>query len=243
MKALRPALQVAVVAALTTAVIPVALVAQSMRPGLDEGIRWVATDAVEPLTIAGTIVDAYLGQPLPNVQVYLAGTPVGALTNADGLFSLRAPSEGAFELRVEIIGFASGVDTVRVGERQGVAAYAGLGRQHMDFCDVVCVEGRCPEGAYIRLEVRDAVTGAPLGEEAVVSARGGAVLASSMLGAGDARAGIQFPDSVRSPGPYEVGVSAPGYQPWRVEDVWLEHGCPRLRSPILYAWLLPTSLP
>lgn len=90
-------------------------------------------------TIRGTITDALTRRPLDGVQVYVAGTELGTLTNADGRyqFSVRA---GDVELRTRRVGFASEVQTTTVPAGQVVDANFEL-RQAAVALDVVVVTG------------------------------------------------------------------------------------------------------
>jgi TonB-dependent starch-binding outer membrane protein SusC len=68
--------------------------------------------------IRGTVVDAVTERPLANVQVSLAGTSRGTLTNAAGNFLLLNVPTGTYEVRADLIGYATVTQevTVREGE-------------------------------------------------------------------------------------------------------------------------------
>ena len=49
--------------------------------------------AVQQLTVTGTVTDADTQEPLPGVNIVIEGTTVGAITDADGNYSIDVPSE------------------------------------------------------------------------------------------------------------------------------------------------------
>lgn len=71
-------------------------------------------------TITGTVVNAQNGQPIPGANVMLAGTLLGAATNARGNFAIMRVPPGRYTVKVVMIGFVpasrSGVE-VRGGEQ------------------------------------------------------------------------------------------------------------------------------
>ncbi len=64
--------------------------------------------------VVGRVVDAETHAPLPSVQVYVVGTKIGALTNADGSFALSGVASGAEEVRAERLGYRTETRTVEV---------------------------------------------------------------------------------------------------------------------------------
>jgi TonB-linked SusC/RagA family outer membrane protein len=57
--------------------------------------------------IAGTVTDAETGNPLPGVNVVIAGTQQGAATNADGEYVITNVEPGTYDLRASFISYAS----------------------------------------------------------------------------------------------------------------------------------------
>ena len=55
--------------------------------------------------VGGAVVDATTGAPVSLAVVSLDGTDARALTDAEGVFRLRAPSPGTYLLRVEGYGY------------------------------------------------------------------------------------------------------------------------------------------
>lgn len=68
-------------------------------------------------TIAGRVVDAASGQPVPAVQISVVGTALGAQTNAAGQYTIRGVRPGTAQVRTLRVGFAE--------QRQAVAVAAG----------------------------------------------------------------------------------------------------------------------
>ncbi len=89
--------------------------------------------------IRGKVTDAATGRPVDGAQVYVAGTELGTLSNADGQyqFTLRA---GAVELRTRRVGFASATQQVTVTPAQVTEADFSL-KQAAIGLDVVVVTG------------------------------------------------------------------------------------------------------
>jgi hypothetical protein len=57
--------------------------------------------------IRGTVTDAVTGKPLPNVNVYLAGTIMGTTTDSQGNFTLNNVSKTSAPLMVSSVGYQS----------------------------------------------------------------------------------------------------------------------------------------
>jgi TonB-linked SusC/RagA family outer membrane protein len=72
--------------------------------------------------IVGQVVDGSSGRPLLDAQVFIPGSGLGVLTNAQGRFNLRNVPAGQQTLRVDIIGYASQERTVSVTSGQTVTA-------------------------------------------------------------------------------------------------------------------------
>lgn len=73
------------------------------------------TLAVAQTTVEGTVIDAEDETPLPGVNVTVQNTQVGALTDADGRFTIELP-EGRRTLVFSFVGFATQEVTVPEGE-------------------------------------------------------------------------------------------------------------------------------
>lgn len=64
--------------------------------------------------IAGRVVDAETGQPMPGVNVVIDGTSTGAATDVDGYYFILNVSPGTYDLRASLIGYATTIVTVKV---------------------------------------------------------------------------------------------------------------------------------
>lgn len=64
--------------------------------------------------VRGTVVEAGTRRPLPAVQVFIKGTSVGRLADANGVYLLPAVPVGQATIRIESIGFRSAEQTVTV---------------------------------------------------------------------------------------------------------------------------------
>jgi TonB-dependent starch-binding outer membrane protein SusC len=70
--------------------------------------------AQERGSIVGTVVDQLTVQPLAGVQVTVAGTQLGTLTNQQGRFLIPNVPAGTREVRTTLIGYAQATQTVTV---------------------------------------------------------------------------------------------------------------------------------
>src|SRR2546430_15026852 len=90
-------------------------------------------------TIRGKVTDATTGRPVDGAQLYVAGTDLGTLSNADGQyqFSVRA---GTVELRSRRVGYATATQQVTVTPGEVTEADFSL-KQAAIGLDVVVVTG------------------------------------------------------------------------------------------------------
>ena len=65
-------------------------------------------------TLVGQVTSADLGQPLANVNVLIAGTGLGSLTNQDGRFIILRVPPATYEVEVSSIGYSMSSVTVVV---------------------------------------------------------------------------------------------------------------------------------
>jgi len=70
-------------------------------------VALLATAALAGTTgkIAGTVIDKQTGEPLPGVNVVIAGTTIGAATNIQGEFFVINVPPGKYTLKVNLIGY------------------------------------------------------------------------------------------------------------------------------------------
>jgi len=78
------------------------------------GALIVAPAAAQTGVVSGTVVDQATGQPLGSVQITVAGTNIGTLSNAEGAYTLRNVPAGTREIRATRIGFAQATQSVTV---------------------------------------------------------------------------------------------------------------------------------
>lgn len=64
--------------------------------------------------VAGVVLDAESGAPLPGANVFIAHSQRGAATDAGGGFTLRSIPAGSHELVASMIGFETGVQSITV---------------------------------------------------------------------------------------------------------------------------------
>ena len=75
------------------------------------------TLATAQTTVEGTVIDAEDESPLPGVNVRVQNTQIGALTDADGQFTIELP-EGRRTLVFSFVGFSTQEFTVPEGETE-----------------------------------------------------------------------------------------------------------------------------
>jgi hypothetical protein len=96
-----------------------------------------------PLVLEGEVTSEE-GSPLESVQVYVAGTSMGALTRADGRFSIRLDDgvpagvgAGPLTLRAEIIGFRRAESDLALGDADTVSVEFRLQQQALGLDEIV----------------------------------------------------------------------------------------------------------
>jgi TonB-linked SusC/RagA family outer membrane protein len=68
--------------------------------------------------VTGRITDASTGQPVPTVQVTIAGTTLGAQSNRDGTYTIRGIPAGTVTVRALSLGYAEQSQQVTIGAGQ-----------------------------------------------------------------------------------------------------------------------------
>jgi len=104
-------------------------------PAADEGVSAPVMAAV----ITGRVVDSATSQPIQNAQVAVVGTPLGALTNAAGRFTIAGVPAGTHTVRVSLIGFGPQTRSVTVADGQSVNIDFVMRRQAVELEQVVTV--------------------------------------------------------------------------------------------------------
>ncbi|MBK8059922.1 MAG: TonB-dependent receptor [Gemmatimonadetes bacterium] len=88
-------------------------------------------------TIRGKVTNAAAGAPLGNAQVFVAGTQLGALTNADGSYSIAAVPPGTQVVRVRLIGYQPTEKSVSVTAGAAVTLDFALTQSAISLDEVV----------------------------------------------------------------------------------------------------------
>ncbi len=90
--------------------------------------------------IAGTVVDAATGEPLPDANVLLADAGTGTATNQGGQFTVAPVMAGKHRLVVTYVGYRTAVDSVRVPPNGRDTIRVTLSRRVLDN-DPIVVDG------------------------------------------------------------------------------------------------------
>lgn len=78
--------------------------------------------AAQTGAVSGVITDAVTGRPLNQAVVGLAGTTKGQLTDTHGRFLIERVPEGAYTLRIRMIGYGAGTAEITVEAGSTVVA-------------------------------------------------------------------------------------------------------------------------
>jgi len=113
-----------------------------------------AASMVMAAVISGRVVDSASGRPLPNAQIGVVGTPLGAVTNDAGRYTIVGVPAGAHTLRVILIGYAPQTRAVTVADGQSLGVDFALRTQAVQLETVVSVG----YGTRTSREVTGAVT-------------------------------------------------------------------------------------
>jgi hypothetical protein len=105
--------------------------------------------------IAGRVVDAATGEPLPNANVLLADANTGTATNPAGQFAVAPVLAGAHRLVVTYVGYQTAVDSVQVPPNGRDTVRVALSRAVMETPPVVVdgLQRRLPAGRLGRAEL------------------------------------------------------------------------------------------
>ncbi len=88
-------------------------------------------------TVAGRVVDAASQRPLSEAQVYIPGTGIGALSNAQGAFVLRNVPPGEALVRVQLIGYATQEELVNIQAGETTTLQFALGQDAIALEELV----------------------------------------------------------------------------------------------------------
>lgn len=87
--------------------------------------------------IVGVVTNAATGGPISEVQVFLEGRNLGALSRADGRYLILNVPVGSFELTAQRIGFAASTQSVNVTAGGTVTANFSLSTQALGLDEIV----------------------------------------------------------------------------------------------------------
>jgi outer membrane receptor protein involved in Fe transport len=88
-------------------------------------------------TVTGQVTDIASGRPLMDAQLYIPGTGLGVLSNAQGRFNMRNVPVGEVTIRVELLGYASADQTVTVVAGQTTVANFALSQDAIALEEIV----------------------------------------------------------------------------------------------------------
>ncbi|MEP7380383.1 MAG: SusC/RagA family TonB-linked outer membrane protein [Gemmatimonadota bacterium] len=148
-------------------------------------------------TISGRVVDSTSQQPLANVQVQIVGTPRGALTRADGGFSIVGVPAGSPTVRATRLGYNPQNKTVTVGDGQTANVDFSLGASAINLQAVVVVgygtqRREAVTGSVATVDATDANVGVVNNANAMLTARVSGVSVISNNGEPGANAQIRI---------------------------------------------------
>jgi iron complex outermembrane receptor protein len=113
-------------------------------------------------TVTGTVVDADTEDPLPAVNVGLAGTPLGTATDETGRFSISDVPEGTYTVEASLVGYETVERSVDVETGKTTTLRITLSQESVELGGITVTGQR---GGYVAGEVTSATkTGAPLSE-------------------------------------------------------------------------------
>jgi len=123
-------------------------------------------DAPPPVgSIAGTVVDASTGEPLPDANVLLADAGTGTATDPSGRFAVAPVLAGAHRLVVTYVGYQTSVDSVRVppGGRDTIRVTLSRDVKETPPLIIDGLQQRLPSGGLGRAEVGPSALARPSG--------------------------------------------------------------------------------
>jgi iron complex outermembrane receptor protein len=113
-------------------------------------------------TVTGTVLDADSDEPLPSVNVGLAGTALGAATAKDGRFRIPDVPVGTYTIKASLVGYSDVKREVQVRTGETTTLKIRLSQESVELSGIT-VTGR--RGGYVPKEVTSATkTGASLAE-------------------------------------------------------------------------------
>ncbi len=91
-------------------------------------------------SITGTVTDSLSGEPLPGVNVVVAGTNQGTATGSDGQYTISGVEPGTYDLQASFVGYTTKtVDDVEVAEGETTEVNFALVESALELEEVVAV--------------------------------------------------------------------------------------------------------
>lgn len=81
---------------------------------------WATDNDIKETIVIGDVYDAYTGEPLPNVNIYFQGTPIGTMSNSDGMFLLRGHIDRQRTMVVSAVGYHTERFHIEQGQQVGI---------------------------------------------------------------------------------------------------------------------------
>jgi hypothetical protein len=95
-------------------------------------------------TIAGRVTDRATNRPIDQVQVMVVGTTLGALTNADGAYTIRGVPAGTHAVRALRVGYSEQRRTVTANAGQQASADFSMESVPVSLAPVVTTASTSP---------------------------------------------------------------------------------------------------
>jgi hypothetical protein len=212
--------------------------------GASTSFHLTSTDAFSAGTIIGVLYDVGSGLGVKDALVSIDGTSIGTVTDELGRFTLRGATPGSSTLVVEKVGFERVRTTIMLEEGRALAVAAGIAQVRIPLCGLVICQS--PFGCYaVEAVVRDIVTGVAPQAEVTLRVLGSVASDSVSMQAGPGQeslhmgAGAEMVNAgpLNDRGPYEVEVTASGYEAWRRSEVRRD-AC-NMVPGWLRVWLVP----
>lgn len=103
---------------------------------------WAIDYGSQETIVVGDVYDAYTGEALPNVNIYIQGTTIGTMSNAEGMFLLRGYIDRQRTMVVSAVGYNT--ERVRIEEGQQVGIDVALKEKVGNLGDVFVYPGANP---------------------------------------------------------------------------------------------------
>jgi outer membrane receptor protein involved in Fe transport len=109
-------------------------------------LAWTLPASAQTGAIQGTIVESTSQRPLTGAQILVVGTGLGTLTNPDGRYLVRQIPAGEYQVRVQLIGYATEEQTVTILAGETSTLNFELGQSAIALDEIVVTgQGRARE--------------------------------------------------------------------------------------------------